>query len=93
MLWRALRLLTATASDDIARDWRRLCHETVIAPAATSADNSPALAGIDDRQGRREFDAPIYLNTAIRELLTSPRDRGDDIERRPERIPSRSRRR
>jgi molybdenum cofactor biosynthesis enzyme MoaA len=84
-LWSVFRLLTACVDDVIDREWSRLSGRVVLPPAATWAENSPALAGIDDVRGRRCFDAPPFVNTAFREMLTAPVDRGA-IAGRPERM-------
>jgi MoaA/NifB/PqqE/SkfB family radical SAM enzyme len=84
-LWRMIRLLSACVDDRVDAEWARLRGEVMIPPAETSADNSPALEGIADCQGRRSYDAPVFVNTAFRELLTAPCDRGN-VEGRPERM-------
>jgi molybdenum cofactor biosynthesis enzyme MoaA len=84
-LWAALGLLTACVGDVVAADWRGIVSQPMLAPAATVAENSPALAGVDAVRGRRSFDAPPFVNTAFREMLTAPADRGA-LGGRPERM-------
>lgn len=81
-LWSFLRLLTACVDDDV--DPRAMLEGApLLAPASSSAENSPALAGIAGVRGRRAFDAPPYVNTAFREILDAPEDRGA-VGSRPE---------
>jgi molybdenum cofactor biosynthesis enzyme MoaA len=75
-LWPALRLLTAGADDPCEAEWTRLVSGPPLAPAASFVENSPALAGIPDARSRRAFDSPLFVNTAIREMMTGPQDRG-----------------
>jgi molybdenum cofactor biosynthesis enzyme MoaA len=64
------------------KDWRRdrgdrsIGSAPPLAPAAAFVENSPALAGVADARSRRAFDSPLYVNTALREMMTCPRERG-----------------
>jgi molybdenum cofactor biosynthesis enzyme MoaA len=70
-IWDALRRLTACVGDGEGLP----ATGVLVPPAATSPENSPALDGIDGATGRRSFDGPVFLNTALREMLTAPQDR------------------
>src|SRR5262249_51639274 len=78
-------LLTACHDDPPSARASTILQGPLVAPAATGADNSPALAGISGVRGRRFFDAPGMVNTAVREMLTRPMDR-DPVAGRPERM-------
>jgi molybdenum cofactor biosynthesis enzyme MoaA len=84
-LWAALRLLTACVDDVVDTEWSQLAGQPMLPSAAAGANNSPALAGVGSVRGRRSFDAPPFVNTAFREMLTAPADRGA-IAGSPERI-------
>jgi MoaA/NifB/PqqE/SkfB family radical SAM enzyme len=75
-LWPALRLLTACLDDRVEAEWTRLVQRPPLAPAAAFVENSPALAGVAGVRSRRTFDSPLYVNTALREMMTQPQDRG-----------------
>ena len=75
-LWGALRLLTAGVGDPVEAEWARLVRRPPLAPAASFVENSPALAGIPDAWSRRAFDSPLFVNTALEEMMTRPQDRG-----------------
>ena len=75
-LWPALRLLTASMGDQMEDDWGRLVRRAPLAPAASFVENSPALAGVTDARSRRPFDSPLFVNTALREMMGNPQDRG-----------------
>ena len=75
VLWPALRLLTACLDDPVESEWARLVQKPPLAPAVSFVENSPALAGIPGARSRRAFDSPLYVNTALREMMTQPQDR------------------
>lgn len=76
LFWQALTYLTACDGDDVMGCWAQLVQLPFVPSARTFAENSPALAGIAAIWTRRSFDSPVYLNTAIKELLSAPRDGG-----------------
>jgi molybdenum cofactor biosynthesis enzyme MoaA len=90
-LWSSLRILSVCLGDrvdaqaDADSPWTARQHVSLIPPDNTSPDNSPALDDVANRVGRRAFDAPMYVNTAFRELLTMPADAGA-VGGRPERM-------
>ncbi len=75
-LWAALRLLTACVGDPVEAEWARLVRSPPLAPALTFVENSPASAGVPDAWSRRTFDSPLFVNTALEELMTRPQDGG-----------------
>ncbi len=75
-LWPALGLLTASVGDQVDGNWTHLVRRPPLAPIASSVENSPALAGVAEARSRRPFDSPLFLNTALKEMMTNPQDRG-----------------
>lgn len=84
-LWSALRLLTACVGDLVEAEWASLVRRPPLAPATSFVENSPALAGISDVRSRRTFDSPLFVNTALKEMMARPQDRGR-IGRDPRRM-------
>ncbi len=74
MLWSVLSYLVATVEEDIAENWDELAEYSLVAPDPFSEDNSPTLADVENRFAKRASDSPIYLNTALEELLDRPQD-------------------
>jgi MoaA/NifB/PqqE/SkfB family radical SAM enzyme len=70
-LWNALVLLTACLQDDAGDDWKAVAGKAFV-PLGHSAENSPAMAGVDSTWRRRWVDSPCYWNTALKELFASP---------------------
>src|SRR5262249_6325940 len=60
-LWPALRLLTACVGDDVEEEWAGLVRRAPLPPAASSVENSPALAGVANVTSRRKFDSPVFV--------------------------------
>ena len=83
--WDVLRLLAACVDDPIGDAWARIRLEAIVPPGPSCPEHSPAMAGIEEARGRRSFDAAPFVNTAFREMLTAPADRGV-VEGRPERL-------
>jgi MoaA/NifB/PqqE/SkfB family radical SAM enzyme len=83
--WTALRLLTACVDDAVDDAWSSLRVEPLVPPGPSCPERSPALAGVEPARGRRAFDAAPFVNTAFREMLMAPVDRGA-VGRRPERM-------
>jgi len=75
-LWPALRLLTASVGDQVDEEWAGLVRRPPLPHAASSVENSPALAGVADARSRRKFDSPVFVNTALKEMMAGPRDLG-----------------
>src|SRR5262249_18251219 len=75
-LWPALRLLTACVGDQVEQEWASLVRRSPLPHAASSVENSPALAGVADAMSRRTFDSPVFVNTALKEMMAGPRGRG-----------------
>jgi molybdenum cofactor biosynthesis enzyme MoaA len=84
-LWSALRLLTAGVDQRMDAEWAHLRGVFRLAPAASSAEHSPASAGVGDPRGLRAFDAAPHVNTALGEILAAPEDPGP-VAGRPERM-------
>jgi MoaA/NifB/PqqE/SkfB family radical SAM enzyme len=72
-----LRRLVAGVDDDPGDDaWRALAGEELLPAAPASCENSPASVGLGAAWARRPPESPRYLNTALRELLDAPAERG-----------------
>ena len=84
-LWSALCLLTAGVDRRMDAEWAHLTGVRWLAPAASWAEHSPAVAGVGDVRGLRAFDAAPPVITALAELLTAPEDPAP-VAGRPERM-------
>lgn len=74
MFWAAICCLTGTVDDDCAGDWEHLRDLPRVAPGSSCEDNSPALSGVEKAWSKRAADSPVFLNTALLEMLRCPLD-------------------
>jgi len=72
-LWRVLSRLTICIEDQ-AHDRGRLPRLPVIRPGPSSIENSPAMVEVKGARSGRWANAPVYLNTAMREVVLDPQD-------------------
>jgi wyosine [tRNA(Phe)-imidazoG37] synthetase (radical SAM superfamily) len=70
--WAALIHLTACVDDDVDDEWRAIEHQDFVAPNPSGAANSPAMASVSGVWHKRWVDTPRFLNTAFREVITTP---------------------
>lgn len=75
-LWSALSCLAACIDDETEAAWRDIALMPFLPPDKISAENSPAMRHMKDPRCRRRYNAPRFLNTAIKEILCNPQDRG-----------------
>jgi len=74
-LWHALEHLTACVDDGVEAVWQDIAMQPFIAPKQSGVENSPAMFGVVDAVSRRWADSPRFLNTAFKEIVSSPRYR------------------
>lgn len=71
-IWAVLSSLTISTDNELTLIWDNPDQFPLISPDSSQEDNSPVLADLMDPRCKRPNDAPIYLNTAIREILDEP---------------------
>lgn len=82
--WDAMGRLTACV--DASTDGRMpMCQTHIILPGPSSIENSPAMDQTRGARSRRWGNAPSYLNTAIKEIVSNPQYT-NRIGRDPERM-------
>ncbi|MBW1780432.1 MAG: radical SAM protein [Deltaproteobacteria bacterium] len=69
--WEVMGRLTACAIDG-ANDRTSISRMEVIPPGPASVENSPAMGHVKAFRSRRWGNAPSYLNTAIKEIVSKP---------------------
>ena len=74
--WSALSCLAACIDDETETAWRDIAFMPFLPPDKVSVENSPAMRHMKDLRCRRRYNAPSFLNTAIKEILSNPQDQG-----------------
>lgn len=72
-----LKLITLTMDDSPTDGLTDLHSVGFVTPASALDENSPAVAGVAGLVGPHSYDAPIYVNTAIEEILSHSSDSAD----------------
>src|SRR5262245_60059115 len=71
-LWQALSHLAACLEDDVEEVWSDLAKSSFIAPSLSCIENSSAMRQTKEATCRRWADSPRFLNTAFKEILSTP---------------------
>ncbi len=73
-LWNIITHLTATKDDDVEQIWQQIANLPLILPSSSQFERSPSVRDCSNLWSKRWANSTRFLNTAVKEMLSSPQD-------------------